>query len=406
MRCRISLYRHWLWGVFFLLFSAVAVADGTELPRMQGAVTDTAGLLTGSERSNIEDKLGTLREQTGAQIAVLTVKTTAPRDIESYAENVFNQWRLGRINIDDGILLVVAADDRAMRIEVGYGLEGAVSDATANRILNTYFIPEFKKGNYAGGINNTLDALTALVKNEPLPAVTTPAFYIAKQPGPVGWIDIVLGAVLAASAYLWCFFIFSMIKRYKLKAAIPIGIIIYLTWYFGGFNNPAGNGMEFGEDFFYTELPRWSQFIFLKILPLWLVIVLIFTMFIAVVFLFLLVLGTFFWILSKIIKPKKLYISVCIGLFFGGFAFIFGFLFFDGSLAAGVLTGTGFGLFVGIGHYCGFVTVGSGSGGGGSGRGGRGGGGGGFSSGGGSSSSRSSSGGGGRSGGGGSSGRW
>ncbi|HHZ8353105.1 TPA: TPM domain-containing protein [Morganella morganii] len=406
MRNNINRFSGWLQGVFslfLLLFAVTAVAQTEIFPRMQGAVTDTAGLLTAGERSSIEQKLNSLRERTGAQIAVLTVKTTGSRDIESYAEKVFNQWRLGRISIDDGILLLVAADDRAMRIEVGYGLEGAVSDAAANRILNDYFIPNFKMGNYAGGINDTVDALIAKVRNEPLPPVTTPAFFIAKQAEPVGWIDIVLGVVLAASAYLWVAFLYGMVKRFKLKAAIPIAIILYLTWYAGGFNNPAGNGIHFGEDFLYTELPRWSQFLFLKILPFWLVIVLTFTMFIAVVFLFLLCLGGAIWLIGKVVKTPKMRMAIGFGAFGTLFGFIFG-LSFGGSLIFALLCGGGLGLFMGIGNYLGIVKSGGGGG-----RGGRGGGGGGFRSGGGGysgGSSRSSSGGGGRSGGGGASGRW
>jgi len=404
MRNNINRFSGWLQGVFslfLLLFAVTAVAQTETFPRMQGAVTDTAGLLTAGERSSIEQKLNSLRERTGAQIAVLTVKTTGSRDIESYAEKVFNQWRLGRISIDDGILLLVAADDREMRIEVGYGLEGAVSDAAANRILNDYFIPNFKMGNYAGGINDTVDALIAKVRNEPLPPVTTPAFFIAKQAGPVGWIDIVLGVVLAVSAYLWVAFLYGMVKRFKLKAAIPIAIILYLTWYAGGFNNPAGNGIHFGEDFLYTELPRWSQFLFLKILPFWLVIVLTFTMFIAVVFLFLLCLGGAIWLIGKVVKTPKMRMAIGFGAFGTLFGFIFG-LSFGGSLIFALLCGGGLGLFMGIGNYLGIVKSGGGGG-----RGGRGGGssGGGYS-GGSRSSSRSSSGGGGRSGGGGASGRW
>ncbi|MEM8109782.1 TPM domain-containing protein [Morganella morganii subsp. sibonii] len=404
MRNNINRFSGWLQGVFslfLLLFAVTAVAQTETFPRMQGAVTDTAGLLTAGERSSIEQKLNSLRERTGAQIAVLTVKTTGSRDIESYAEKVFNQWRLGRISIDDGILLLVAADDRTMRIEVGYGLEGAVSDAAANRILNDYFIPNFKMGNYAAGINDTVDALIAKVRNEPLPPVTTPAFFIAKQAGPVGWIDIVLGVVLAASAYLWVAFLYGMVKRFKLKAAIPIAIILYLTWYAGGFNNPAGNGIHFGEDFLYTELPRWSQFLFLKILPFGLVIVLTFTMFIAVVFLFLLCLGGAIWLIGKVVKTPKMRMAIGFGAFGTLFGFIFG-LSFGGSLIFALLCGGGLGLFMGIGNYLGIVKSGGGGG-----RGGRGGGssGGGYS-GGSRSSSRSSSGGGGRSGGGGASGRW
>ena len=140
MRNEINRYSRWLQGIFslfLLLFAVTAFAQTETFPRMQGSVTDTAGLLTAGERSSIEHKLNALREQTGTQIAVLTVNTTGSRDIESYAEKVFNQWRLGRINIDDGILLLVASDDRAMRIEVGYGLEGAVRWQTVfSRIIS------------------------------------------------------------------------------------------------------------------------------------------------------------------------------------------------------------------------------------------------------------------------------
>ncbi|WP_025155185.1 TPM domain-containing protein [Morganella morganii] len=413
MRNEINRCSRWLQGIFslfLLLFAVTAFAQTETFPRMQGAVTDTAGLLTDAERSSIEQKLNTLRARTGAQIAVLTVKTTGTRDIESYAEKVFNKWRLGRISIDDGILLLVAVDDRAMRIEVGYGLEGAVSDVTAKRILNDYFIPHFQIRDYAGGIDDTVDALIAAVRNEPLPPVNMPAFFIIKQAEPVGWIDILLGAVLAMSAWMWAAFLYSMVKRFKLKAAIPVAIIIYLIWYADSFNNPDGNGFRFGEHFLYEELPRWSQFLFLQILPSWMVIILIFTMFFAFFFLFLLCLGGLYWILTKIVRPQKVRVSICVGFLFGGFAFIFGLLVSGGSPAFGVLTGAGFGLFIGIGHYLGFVTVGSGGGGSGKGgkggRGGRGGRGGGGYSGGSRSSSRSSSGGGGRSGGGGASGRW
>ncbi|MDO1703341.1 TPM domain-containing protein, partial [Escherichia coli] len=104
-------------------------------------------------------RLALFQQQTGSQIAILIVKSTSPLDIESYAEKVFNQWRIGRINIDDGVLLLVAVNDRTMRIEVGYGLEGAISDSLAKRILEYDFIPEFKRGNYAGGLNRTIDSL-------------------------------------------------------------------------------------------------------------------------------------------------------------------------------------------------------------------------------------------------------
>lgn len=302
---KIQQTKQWLWGLFFLLFSIPTFANTLSIPTMTSHVVDEAHLLTTEQRDSLARRLALFQQQTGSQIAILIVKSTSPLDIESYAEKVFNQWRIGRINIDDGVLLLVSVNDRTMRIEVGYGLEGAISDSLAKRILEYDFIPEFKRGNYAGGLNRTIDSLIALIKNEPLPDAKTPSFFISKQPAPFGLLDASLAIVLAASAYIWLFIIYHLIKLHKLKAAIPIAIILLLTAYTGGFNNPAGNGMKFGEDFLYTELPRWSQFLFLKILPTWMVFILAFTMFVAIFLLLFLAVAIIYKILGLIIKSEK-----------------------------------------------------------------------------------------------------
>ncbi|MDT1066074.1 TPM domain-containing protein [Providencia stuartii] len=293
---KIQQTKQWLWGLFFLLFSIPTFANTLSIPTMTSHVVDEAHLLTTEQRDSLARRLALFQQQTGSQIAILIVKSTSPLDIESYAEKVFNQWRIGRINIDDGVLLLVSVNDRTMRIEVGYGLEGAISDSLAKRILEYDFIPEFKRGNYAGGLNRTIDSLIALIKNEPLPDAKTPSFFISKQPAPFGLLDASLAIVLAASAYIWLFIIYHLIKLHKLKAAIPIAIILLLTAYTGGFNNPAGNGMKFGEDFLYTELPRWSQFLFLKILPTWMVFILSLSLCLLRYFYF------YFWLLLLFIK--------------------------------------------------------------------------------------------------------
>ncbi|EPW0416215.1 TPM domain-containing protein, partial [Providencia stuartii] len=354
---KIQQTKQWLWGLFFLLFSIPTFANTLSIPTMTSHVVDEAHLLTTEQRDSLARRLALFQQQTGSQIAILIVKSTSPLDIESYAEKVFNQWRIGRINIDDGVLLLVAVNDRTMRIEVGYGLEGAISDSLAKRILEYDFIPEFKRGNYAGGLNRTIDSLIALIKNEPLPDAKTPSFFISKQPAPFGLLDASLAIVLAASAYIWLFIIYHLIKLHKLKAAIPIAIILLLTAYTGGFNNPAGNGMKFGEDFLYTELPRWSQFLFLKILPTWMVFILAFTMFVAIFLLLFLAVVIIYKILGLIIKSEKKRLSITIAFLFTGFIFLFALVISEGDFVISSVISSSVGCIIGIGHYFGFINV-------------------------------------------------
>src|SRR5689334_15167856 len=104
------------------------------VPPLTGHVVDQATLLDGQQKERLEQKLATFEARKGSQLAVLIVRSTAPEPIEQFALRVAEQWKLGRKKVDDGAILVVAKDDRALRIEVGYGLEGALNDATAKRI--------------------------------------------------------------------------------------------------------------------------------------------------------------------------------------------------------------------------------------------------------------------------------
>jgi uncharacterized protein len=105
----------------------------------------------------------------GSQIAVLMVPTTAPEAIEQYALRVAEQWKIGRAKVDDGAILVIAKNDRALRIEVGYGLEGALNDATASRIIREVIAPRFREGDFFGGISAGLDRMIRVIDGEPLP---------------------------------------------------------------------------------------------------------------------------------------------------------------------------------------------------------------------------------------------
>ena len=132
-------------------------------------VTDLTNTLPANTRAALDRKLAAFEARKGSQIAVLVVATTEPESIEQYALRVHEAWKLGRAGIDDGVLMLVALQDRRARLEVGYGLEGAVPDALARRIIAEQFAPKFRDGDYAGGIDAGVDALIGLIDGEPLP---------------------------------------------------------------------------------------------------------------------------------------------------------------------------------------------------------------------------------------------
>jgi uncharacterized protein len=153
-----------------LLLAAVVVRADVAVPPLTARVTDLTGTLTGGAVARIESKLADLEAKKGAQIAVLIVPTTQPEDIEQYGIRVEEAWKLGRKGVDDGAYLIVAKNDRRVRIEVGYGLEGALPDAIANRIIEETITPHFKQGDFDGGVEGGIDRMIAVVNGEPLPA--------------------------------------------------------------------------------------------------------------------------------------------------------------------------------------------------------------------------------------------
>ncbi len=162
------------------------------VPPQAARVTDQTGTLSADARAALDRKLAAFEARKGSQIAVLLVATTAPESIEQYALRVAEAWKLGRAGVDDGVLLLVAVQDRRARFEVGYGLEGAVPDALARRIIAEQLAPRFAEGDYAGGIDAGVDALIGLIDGEPLPA---PA---AREPAVEPWGALPVLLVFAA----------------------------------------------------------------------------------------------------------------------------------------------------------------------------------------------------------------
>ncbi|GAB3335647.1 TPM domain-containing protein [Marilutibacter aestuarii] len=157
-------------GLLLALLPAASAQSLAPVPPLDGPVVDTTGTLDAATRQALEARARALQAAKGSQLQVLMVASTGPEEIAQYAVRVFEQWQLGRKGVDDGVLLVVAKDDRRVHIEVGYGLEGAIPDATAHRVIQEYLVPRFRAGDFAGGVDEATRVLAGLVEGESLPA--------------------------------------------------------------------------------------------------------------------------------------------------------------------------------------------------------------------------------------------
>jgi uncharacterized protein len=144
--------------------------DVLPVPLLSGRVIDQTATLSDAQRAALESKLAALERDTGSQLVVLMVPSTQPEDIAAYAQRVADQWKIGRRDVGDGLLIVVAKNDRRMRFEVAKALEGAVPDLAASEIIDQSLRPAFRAGDYAGGLSSAIDRLGARIKGEGLPA--------------------------------------------------------------------------------------------------------------------------------------------------------------------------------------------------------------------------------------------
>lgn len=149
---------------------AVGAHAQQPVPALTARVMDLSGTLAPEARGALDAKLATFEKESGSQIVVLLVNTTQPEDIASYTFRVADSWKIGRKDVGDGVLMVVAVQDRRVRIEVARTLEGAIPDLAAKRVIDEAITPRFRQGDYAGGIDTGLDRLMGLVRGEALPA--------------------------------------------------------------------------------------------------------------------------------------------------------------------------------------------------------------------------------------------
>jgi uncharacterized protein len=154
---------------YFLLLGLVPMAQEIPIPDLSQRVTDQSAILSSEELKALENKLAAYESAKGSQLAVLIIPTTGDETIEQYSIRVVEEWKLGRKGVDDAVLLLVAINDRKMRFEVGYGLEGALPDALAKRIITNVLIPEFRAGHFYKGIDGAMDVVISAISGEELP---------------------------------------------------------------------------------------------------------------------------------------------------------------------------------------------------------------------------------------------
>lgn len=195
-------------GLLFIALLCVAATGSladVAIPPLKSHITDLTGTLTKTETIQLEQQLANFEGKKGSQIAVLIVPSTQPETIEQYSIRVVEAWKLGRKGIDDGVLLLVAKNDRTLRIETGYGLEGALPDAIARRIIDEGITPKLKHGNFFGGLQTGIRQIISVIEGEPLPV---PAQQSIESAGtnlvleniiPVLFVMLMLGRMLQAT---------------------------------------------------------------------------------------------------------------------------------------------------------------------------------------------------------------
>ena len=258
--------RHWLAGlcaIGLLLLGPAALAL-VDVPK-PALVVDLTGSLSNAQQVALTAKLARLEVDTGSQIAVLMVPSTAPEDIAQFGIRVADAWKVGRPKIDDGLILIVAKDDHRARIEVGYGLEGAVTDLVSHRVIEEALAPNFRRGDYYAGIDQAVDRLIGIIGGEALPAPPPRAAHHARGSfggllplllifGVVvgqlasGMLGRPVGALVTGGAAGFLAFVFLQSVAMALFAGIGAAVLALLGGMggFGGFGG-FGGGFRGGD---------------------------------------------------------------------------------------------------------------------------------------------------------------
>lgn len=245
------------------LATAIPAAAEVPLPRLEARITDLAGALDPGDRQRIEARLEAIERERGAQVAILLLSTTQPETIEQFGIRLAESWKIGHKGRDDGLIVIVAKDDRKVRVEVGYGLEGAIPDALARRVIAERMAPRFRQGDFAGGLADALDSLDSAlavpgaVMAAPAPASTGDAGVVGgERPDWMPWLFMVIvgagvlrlifglfGSLAAAGIGGWLGFIVFGSMPMAIGAAVLVFILSFVNLLSGG---SSGGGISGG----------------------------------------------------------------------------------------------------------------------------------------------------------------
>lgn len=250
----------WLLLCLFALLPVTGWSSGPlALPALSDRVVDLTGTLSAGDQAGLVERLSRLEQEKGAQIAVLLLPSTEPESIEQFGIRLAENWKIGRQGVDDGVIVIVAKDDRRMRIEVGYGLEGAIPDAIAKRIIDEQMAPRFRDGDFAGGLGAAVDTLARVIDGESLPppkekipqgagfdtdSLLFIAIFVASVARALFGLVGALGISLLAGALAW--FSFG-----SLGAAVIAALVTFFAsfmragkggWHSGGGGSRGGGG--------------------------------------------------------------------------------------------------------------------------------------------------------------------
>ena len=230
------------------------------VPKLEARVTDLTGTLTAAEQAQLEQHLSEFEARKGAQVLVLLVPTTAPEELEQYSIRVFETWKVGRKKIDDGAMLLIAKNDHGLRIEVGYGLEGVLTDAMSNRIISDTMVPLLRQGQYFAAINAGVDQMIAVISNESLPPPDRT--WQSARPRNINVLPILVATYLFASILLRSIFgrvagalltggglgVLAFVLTQVLTLGIGAGVVGLVLALFGGGSgwSSGGYGGGFG----------------------------------------------------------------------------------------------------------------------------------------------------------------
>ncbi|WFU26252.1 YgcG family protein [Bradyrhizobium sp. CB1717] len=212
----------WFIVALLLAFAFPASAD-VAVPQLTGRVVDQTGTLSSADIAALTQKLRDFETRKGSQVAVLIVPTTQPETIEQFSIRVAEAWKLGRKKVDDGAILIVAKNDRHLRIEVGYGLEGALTDVTSRRIIDEIITPKFRTGDFAGGITDGVERMMRVIDGEPLP-VPSPTVKFGSLDDLAPLFIVTLFASIGVGGF------FRATLGRLLGSFVTGGIIAALTW--------------------------------------------------------------------------------------------------------------------------------------------------------------------------------